>query len=162
MIPPPGAVNLVEVAIPSGGRAWARRRLTVEQALVRSAAKVSLARHLPPDLAAGGSLSTTEIMAAMTARGDPADLLRAIGAGKIETVRSCVWGWEGVRSPDGDELVFPADVPRMDAADLEALYEAQEAAIETADPNAGRDRSSRRSRGPVPIPAGPSTSTSPG
>ena len=152
--------NLVEVALPTGGRAWVRRRLTHEQTVMRMAASASLTSAMPPEILALDAREANPM--ARLAGVETAEIVRAIGAMKTATVAACVWGWDGVRSPDGDELASPADAGRMDAADLDALYEAQEAAIMSADPNAGRDRSSPPSRRKRPIPAGRSPSMKPG
>lgn len=150
--------NLLEVALPTGGRAWVRRRLTHEQTYLRNAALVRFTASLPP-----GSTAIDADLASMAFGGvDTSETIIEMGRMKTSIVSACAWGWEGVRSPDGDDLSFPADIGRMDEADLDALYEAQEAVIVSADPNAGRGRSSSPSRRRSPTPAGRSRSTKPG
>lgn len=151
--------NLVEVALPSGGRAWVRRRLNHEQSIGRQAAQMRLAKLLPADVLAAADADPSTLFAELA---DPGELVERIGEAKVGVIVSCVWGWDGVRSPDGDELTFPADVAKMSPEDLEALYAAQEAAIESADPNAGRGRSSAPSPSDDPTPDGRSHSTRPG
>lgn len=155
--------NLVAVALPGGGRAWVRRRLSVEQTMIRQAAKASLANVVPIDQLRGLASDGVELVAALVAAGhDPGEAIRAIGEMRIATVAACAWGWDGVSDPDGEPLTFPSDVRRMAAEDLDALYEAQEAAVERADPNAGRGPSSPPSRRAKRTPPGRSRSTSPG
>ncbi len=152
--------NLIEVALPTGGRAWVRRRLSHEQTVMRMAASASLTSAMPPEILALDAREANPM--ARLAGVETGAIIRAIGAMKTATVAACVWGWDGVRSPDGEELASPADAGRMDEADLDALYEAQEAAIVSADPNAGRGPSSPPSPRRNRIPAGRTPSTKPG
>ena len=150
--------NLIEVALPTGGRAWVRRRLTHEQMIMRTAASAALTSVMPPEILTLNRGAPLDALAGV----ETAAIIRALGAMKTTVVAACVWGWEGVRSPDGDELASPADAGRMDTDDLDALYEAQEAAIVSADPNAGRGPSSPPSRQRHRTPAGRPLSMRPG
>ena len=150
--------NLVEVALPTGGRAWVRRRLTHEQTIMRTAASAALTTVMPPEILALRRDGPLDALAGV----ETAAIIRALGEMKTTVIAACVWGWDGVRSPDGDELASPADAGRMDEADLDVLYEAQEAAIVSADPNAGRGPSSPPSRRGSRTPAGRSDSMRPG
>lgn len=154
--------NLLEVALPTGGRAWVRRRLTHEQTYLRQAELVKLTASLPPEVVALDIHDQTTLERLAFEGVDTSGVIKAFGDMKTAIVAACVWGWDGVRGPDGDDLASPADAARMDEEDLDALFTAQEAALESADPNAGRDRSSPLSRRRRPIPAGRSRSMRPG
>jgi hypothetical protein len=145
--------NLLEVVLPGGGRAWVRRKLSHEQALHRQCFTARLADLVSIDTLKAvlreETLDETKLLDVI----NPEKVIRGRAEIEAGVIASCAWGWDGVLSPDGDELVFPTDVGRMDEDDFRALYEAQEGAIREgrADPNAGAGRSS------PPLPAVGST-----
>ena len=132
---------LVEVTIPSGGRAWTRTRLSHE----RSVAKTALFMAVAPTKAIR-ALQNARLKGKGTAldamAGDEDFELVAsyknLAMAQSETIRLCVQRWDGVCDPDdGTALAFPDDVEKLDKTDFDALYVACENAIERADPNAG-------------------------
>lgn len=133
-------MSLSEVAVPSGGRAWVRTRLSHERATALRALAVSV---VPPRslarLAAAGGLGREETAAEALADADLAEAIRAQARLQAETIRLCVARWEGVLDPDGERLEFPDGVERMDDDDFDALYLACERARERPDPNRSRE-----------------------
>ena len=112
-----------EVSLPTGGRAWVRTRLSHERSSCYLAVisglsvLVGRAKQLSEKAAAGEiSETSSEDISAIT---------RHVAQAKSDIVELCCHRWEGVRDPDNPdvELVFPADVGKLDNADFEALFD---------------------------------------
>lgn len=130
----------IECALPSGGTAFLRPRLSHEATVERR----TLAASLLPTKAIRKLQSVadenTDTLAVLAENDvELADALKAQDAVERATIRLVVHHWEGVKGADGDEIAFPGQIGELDEADFTHLFKACEAAIEggRADPNGG-------------------------
>lgn len=132
---------LAEVAIPSGGRAWVRTRLSHERSIAKTALFMAVAPAKSIRALQAAKLKGKGNVLDAVAGDEDFELVqsfRNLAIAQAETIRLCVQRWDGVCGPDdGAPLAFPDDVEQLDKADFDALYIGCEHAIERADPNAG-------------------------
>lgn len=114
--------NLKEVPLPTGGRAWVRKRLSHDRDGVFRAIFAGMATLLGRARALSG-LGDAETTAETAT--EVRSITSTVNDSKREIVELCTHRWEGVRDPDNDdvELVFPADVGKLDREDFEALFD---------------------------------------
>lgn len=160
--------NLREVAMPGGGRALVRLRLTHQQETELEAATLDYWDALPDEVLARlqdrDAASTDEVAGIARRTKGYGAVVRATDALKTAQLRACVASWEGVTDPDGNALAWPDGIASLSLADFDALHEACLAAVAEgrADPNAGAAPSAPPSPPADPSPAGPSPSEKPG
>ncbi len=129
-------MSLIEVPIPSGGRAWVRTRLSHERAVARRAAFASAVTTKQLRAIAASKSRGNETEVAILDDIELGEALRAQAAARAAVVRICVARWDGVVGTEDNALTFPDDVEQLDEADFDALFIAVEKALEGPDPKA--------------------------